>query len=302
VNLLSFLKEMTALLTRTLPESIHIELTAEDDDYQIETDISRLQQVFLNLALNARDAMPDGGSLHFQLEQVTVRPGESPLPELLPGAWLRVTVTDSGTGIEPDILPRIFDPFFTTKSPTHGTGLGLAQVYGIIKQHGGEIAVTSEVGVGTTFTIYLPATSLPESPENVLPSSQPGQSQGGRILVVEDQEALRFAIQEILEESGYQVVTAVNGREAVTLFEAEHPTIDLVLSDMVMPEMGGMELLRTLQTIQPSTKMILCTGYPLQEADKESLRQRVIPWLQKPFFGTTLIETIRAVLEGQPIQ
>ena len=186
MDLVTFLKEQVSLLERTLPESIKIGLTYGMGEHMVNADPTRMQQVIMNLALNARDAMPEGGELHIGLERIGIEPGElSPLPEMEAGEWVRVTVTDTGTGIPPDVLPRIFEPFFTTRAPL-GTGLGLAQVYGIVKQHEGHVDVTTKVGEGTTFVFYLPAlpVSQPEEPRlSKMPDLLKGQGEthpGGR--------------------------------------------------------------------------------------------------------------------------
>ena len=301
VDLFSLLQEMVKLLQRTLPATITLEVNGAAGECVVDGDSSRLQQVLLNLALNARDAMPAGGLLRFGVERLELQAGESPLPGIEAGHWLRLSVADSGSGIPPAVLSRIFDPFFTTKSPDKGTGLGLAQVYGIIKQHGGEITVASQMGEGTTFTLYLPATlSAAQTAALPLPAAQ-ATKRTARILLVEDQAVLRQATQEMLEISGYQVVAASDGVAALEIFRQDGHAIDLVLSDMVMPKLGGVELLHALQAIRPELKMILTTGYPLQEQDREMLGQRAVHWIQKPFFGTELVEKVQAVLENRSL-
>jgi len=316
MDLLPLVKEQVKLLERTLPENIEIKLVYGRDEYTVYADPTRMQQVVMNLGLNARDAMPEGGKLRFGLERIQVQPGESPpLPEMalrqVQGAeaseWVRVTVSDTGTGIPPDVLPHIFDPFFTTKAPGGGSGLGLAQVYGIVKQHEGEIGVQSQVGQGTTFTIHLPALPVhpAEAPARELPALTEGQ--GETILVVEDDAAVRKALVDSLELLNYRVLAAANGREALAILERQTSEVSedfrslgiaLVLSDVVMPGMGGIALLQALKERGLAVRVVMLTGHPLEE-ELESLRaQGMIDWLLKPPSLERLAEVLARRLKG----
>jgi two-component system cell cycle sensor histidine kinase/response regulator CckA len=284
IDMLVFLKEQIELLRRTLPESIKIDMSYGEDECVIRADPTRMQQAIVNLATNARDAMPEGGQLHLGLERVRIEDRDSaPLPEMGIGDWVRVTVTDTGAGIAPHAMEHIFEPFFTTKSPAEGTGLGLAQVYGIIRQHDGYIDVSTKVGEGTTFTLYLPAL-LTQRGRTSPPRPQPLiAGQGQTILVVEDEAATRKALADSLEPLGYQTLEAANGQEALTVFEQREGQIDLVLSDIVMPEMGGKALLRKLRQQYPDVKVVLMSGHPLEETEIEALRaDGLADWLAKP--------------------
>jgi PAS domain S-box-containing protein len=293
LDLLPLLKEQVKLLERTLPEHIEIELVYRPDEadsinsYTVDADPTRMQQMLTNLALNARDAMPWGGTLRIELERITVEPGQSPiLPEMVPGEWIQLTVSDTGTGIAPDVLPHIFEPFFTTKGPGGGSGLGMAQVYGIVGQHEGRISLETQVGEGTTFTIYLPALTT-RAVERVL-SEPPATSlgQGEVVLVVEDNAALRAALIEILDMLNYQPLEAVNGQEALTLMEKRGKQIALVLSDVVMPEMGGIALFHALREQErhssQQTPVILLTGHPMDKELEALQAQGLSDWLLKP--------------------
>ncbi len=295
--LVPFLQDLVKLLQGALPEMIQVELTYGSDDYTVNADTTRLQQVFMNLAFNARDAMPEGGVLRIGLERVQVETGQPPpLPEMPPGEWVRVTVTDTGVGIPSDVLPRIFEPFFTTKPLGQGTGLGLAQVYGIVKQHGGYIHVESRMGQGTTFALYLPA--LPTSRPGQGPSAglDPEQGRGEMILVVEDDDTTRRAMVEILEMLNYRVLEAANGQEALEVFDRHSGEIALVLSDLVMPEMGGRTLFQALRQRDVSVKIVVLTGHPLGE-EMEGLRaQGVVDWVQKPFSLEELADVVARAL------
>ncbi|HXF62918.1 MAG TPA: response regulator [Caldilineaceae bacterium] len=290
-----------ALWQRTLPENIEIRYTADEGQrFTVLADSAMLQQALTNLALNARDAMPGGGLLTIHLRWVEVAPGmEPPVPGLLPGRWVCVAMTDTGTGIAPEHLPRIFDPFFTTKEIGRGAGLGLAQVYGIVRQHEGQVHVQSALGYGATVEIYLPfedaarVDARRETQEELNPGA-------GLILLVEDNPSAREATQAILEMSGYRVLAAANGREAIRLAREHRAELDLVLSDLVMPEMGGVELYHAVQRINPAIRVMIMTGYPLEHEGRILLEAGIVNWIQKPFSIKQLTERIGQLL-GQAL-
>jgi CheY-like chemotaxis protein/two-component sensor histidine kinase len=284
LDLTPFLKEQVKLLERTLPENIEIKLTYGLDEYIVNADPTRIQQTITNLALNARDAMPQGGELRIGLERMEGKPGEPPLlPEAEADEWICIIVSDTGTGIPPDDLPHIFEPFFTTKAPL-GSGLGLSQVHGIVAQHQGKIDVETELGQGTTFTIYLPA--LPVHPEEPSvwrgrPSTYP-TGQGETILVVEDADFTRKALVESLELLNYRVLEAEDGLRALDILEERGTEIALVVSDVVMPKMGGASLLYALKERGLQVKVVMITGHPLEKELEDLKAQGMIDWLPKP--------------------
>lgn len=293
LSLRSFLKEEAKLLERTLPENIEIVLNYGDDDCMVYADPTRLQQMIFNLAVNARDAQPYGGRLYFGLEQIRIADGrQAPLPEMEPGEWVRLTVSDAGPGIPPEILQHIFEPFFTTKEPGEGTGLGLAQVYGIVKQHGGHIDVSSQLGKGATFTIYLPAIASPESSDLSSEDTEIPEGRGETVLVVEDDDLVRTALIKTLESLNYQVLTAVNGQEALNVCDRHEGQIDLVLTDLVMPVMGGGELFHALKERNPAIKVVVLTGHPRENEIEQLVAAGLEGWLLKSF---TLEELARVV-------
>ena len=299
LELVPLLKEQVKLLKRTLPEIIRIETVYGVGAHTIDADPTRIQQMLTNLAVNARDAMLGGGTLRIELERAEVEAGRSPLlPEMEPGRWVCLTVSDTGTGISPDVLPHIFEPFFTTKGPGAGSGLGLAQVHGIVGSHGGRIGVDSQPGEGTTFTIYLPAlVAAPEQEPAPEVSGLPVGS-GQTILVVEDDAALRAALTDILEQLMYRVIVAAHGGEALTKV-AEHPEVALVLSDLVMPEMGGLSLLRAMREISLNVPVVMMSGHPMQ-GDLEAMQAlNLTAWLLKPPSIERLAQLLADALGGR---
>ncbi len=282
LDLVPLLKEQVKLWERTLPESIQVTFTYGTDVYTVSIDPTRMQQVFMNLVVNARDAMPEGGNLLIDLKRLHfTKATYAPLPDMPPGDWVEVSVMDTGGGIPDDVLPYIYDPFFTTKPPGKGTGLGLSQVYGIVSSHDGYIDVKTQLGVGTTFTLYLPALALPESPPAV-PFDDLPLGHGETILVVEDNAAARAAIVASLELLNYRVLEAVNGRVALEVFAAHRADIALVLSDLVMAEMGGKALAQALHRQDPALRVVVMTGHPLNQ-ERETLQEAgVVAWIQKP--------------------
>jgi two-component system cell cycle sensor histidine kinase/response regulator CckA len=293
MDLISFLKETEKLLSRTLRENIQLRLDCQDNNCVINADPTRIQQIIMNLAFNAQDAMPHGGELCFELSHIRVEDGKSgPYRDMAPGIWIQLKVADSGVGMPPEITQHIFEPFFTTKEPGAGSGLGLAQVYGIVKQHGGYIDVESRVGLGTTFVIYFPALEVPVEETATMPGTFSASGDQEQILVVEDDEATLNAVFEILETLNYRVYTARDGRQALEIIERENGNIDLILSDLVLPEMGGVALYRELENRSIDTKIIFMTGYPLGTGTKELLDYNKVTWMQKPVRSETLANVI----------
>jgi two-component system cell cycle sensor histidine kinase/response regulator CckA len=300
IDLVPFLEQVAKLLGRTLPENIRLYLVRKDHQYVVNADPVRLQQVFMNLAVNSRDAMPEGGDLRVKLETLRVD-GEKPstIPDIPEGEWVRITISDTGIGIPQDVVPHIFEPFYTTKPPGEGSGLGLAQVYGIVTQHEGFVDVSSEVGKGTSIFIYLPA--HPGPVEDVVILDKPAQDGNSkeRLLVVEDDAATRTAISEALRAYNYDVLSAANGMEALKLVEQKQGEIDLVLSDLIMPGMSGVTLYKRLGKDYPDISVIFMTGYPLKEDTRELLEAGGVTWLAKPIHMRSLARAIRKVLSTE---
>jgi CheY-like chemotaxis protein len=216
-----------------------------------------------------------------------------------PGQWIALSVSDRGTGISAEVLPHIFEPFFTTKEVGKGTGLGLAQVYGIITQHEGFIDVKTQIEQGTTFTLYLPASASSMRGLAQWPEPEAIHGHGEVILVVEDDIAVLEVTQAMLEHLGYKVVTATNGRQALEVYDQHRESIALVLTDVTMPEMGGVALSQTLQSKHPTVKVVALTGYPLERESKDLLAQGIVDWLQKPLDRRQLGQTISRLLKPE---
>jgi CheY-like chemotaxis protein len=301
LDLLPLLKEEIKLLRRTLPEHITIKLRYTEKAFFVQADPTRLQQVVMNLALNARDAMPDGGQLLFEVSQVDVlNKKQAPLPQMDAGSWLQLRVTDTGSGINPTLLDHVFEPFFTTKSPGKGNGLGLAQVHGIVGQHGGQITVESQVYVGTTFTIYLPSFDVQAAETNdAVDTLDIPHGKGEWVLIVEDNEALREALTEGLTGWNYNVVAAADGVEALQLLETRSSEISLIISDMVMPRMGGPRLLHALNEKGWSIPVIFLTGHPNNDVEPVMLREGVVATMLKPLDMARLAQTMANVLTSK---
>lgn len=296
LDVLPFLKEMDKLLRRVLPETIQVELRYQPGSYQVIGDPTRLQQVFMNLAVNARDAMPDGGLLHFEIEKLAVLPDSPFSANLQTGNWVRISIRDTGIGISQDALAHVFEPFYTTKPVGQGTGLGLAQAYGIIKQHGGHIEVQSCLGQGTIFNIFLPALEPADDEDFSSEQTLELEGDGEMILVVEDDAVARQAMCDLLEAYNYHVLVASNGLEALKNYSQHGEKVALVVSDIVMPEMGGVDLYYSLQEQWPQVKMLFVTGHPLRERDQDLLERGDVHWLQKPYSIQSFHETIQYLI------
>ncbi|MBA4371534.1 MAG: hypothetical protein C0402_01590 [Thermodesulfovibrio sp.] len=298
VELLGFLRDFTKFIKRTIPENVRIAVDCEPAEYFVSADPTKIQQVLANLAVNARDAMPEGGELRFALSRVAVRHAEQPpLPEMQEGAWVLLRVSDTGTGMTPAVFAHMFEPFFTTKEPGKGTGLGLSQVYGIIKQHDGFLDVKTKIGEGSAFSIYLPASSPGQAPAEPPGDAAMPRGQSQTILVVEDNETVRNLVVRSLGRLNFTIVTATNGKDALALFENLHDTIKVIITDLVMPVMGGLELSRMIREKDPGIRIIALTGYPLGAGEEDLAEAGIVECIQKPFQIQTLVNAVIRALE-----
>lgn len=293
-NLTQLLSTMATLLRRALPENIRVETALPEETLLITADPAQIQQALLSIFINARDAMPHGGRLRIACEYTSaLRPGETTPREM----FARVTISDTGFGISPSIRPHIFDPFFTTKEIGTGTGLGLSMAYGIVKAHGGWIDVESEVDRGTTFFIYIPVVGILRVPaaadrDETVPRGT------GTILLVDDEPMVRELGQNILESLGYRVLPAEGGTEALRIYTARWPSVDLVLLDFLMPDMNGREVSRRLHEINPGVKIILVTGYSSEEIGTQLFGYGVVGVVAKPYDVRTLAKAVHRALYG----
>ena len=298
VDVHSVIQEVVSLLSRTLDKSIALSPVLEASHRWVMGDPNQLYQVLMNLALNACDAMPQGGTLTFSTtnELIDAEAGRCK-PGLAPGSHLLVKVADSGVGIPQDIKNKIFEPFFTTKEKGKGTGMGLAMTYGIVKNHQGYIGVSSEAGEGTTMNVYLPVAveSADNKNSDVAESLFLGH---GNILVVDDDEVVASVAAELLEHLGYRVAIVASGDQAVKYCQEHQGDLHLVLLDMIMEGMNGAECFAALRQLDPCLSVIMCTGYDRNHAIQELLNQGVAGFIQKPYDITELSQVVRDVLAG----
>lgn len=299
VDLNEAVSNMTKMLQRILGEDISLRSDYAASLPSILADVGMMEQVVLNLAVNARDAMPKGGWLNIATSVEEI-PGATPGtdPGVPPGRYVCLSVSDTGCGIASAHLPRIFDPFFTTKPVGKGTGLGLASVYGIVKQHQGWITVSSEVGSGTTFRIGLPAVERPAAEPKPAPSVTTLPRGTEVILVVEDEPALRLLVSNLLQRCGYTVLTAVSGVAALDVWKGNQERVTLLLTDMIMPDgMTGRELAETLKREKPQLKVICTSGYSAEVVGKSHSLLEGADFVQKPYSPMQLMQAIRTCLD-----
>lgn len=287
------LKEVGTMLTQTFPRSIAIEIRAEEGLPAALFDPNQFHQVMMNLCINARDAMPSGGTLSMSADAVASGRLAGRFPGPLSPEYIRITVQDSGLGMDETTRRRVFEPFFTTKAPGHGTGLGLSVVYSILHQHRGFVEIESASGKGTRLTLYVPTTTGSPSEEPVHPpSTESGTS--ARILIIEDEPMLREITEAALTAAGYSVLTAANGSEGISCFEAQ-PSITLVISDLGLPGMSGEEVVKRLLFIRPGIKIIVCSGF-VDPAAAVELTSLGIQILQKPYRSSDLLTAVKNAL------
>jgi PAS domain S-box-containing protein len=297
LNLNTVIGQMENLLRRSLGEHIQLHTQLASDLWPVLADPGQLEQVLVNLAVNARDAMPDGGTLSVETANRTLDDhGAHTHPSLRPGRHVQLTVADTGTGIPPEVAQRVFEPFFTTKPKGHGTGLGLATVYGIIHQADGHVAISSTVGAGTTFTALLPATDQSPAPIEETPAPRLTHA-GETILVVEDEDALRDATRRILARNGYHVLTAASGPAALKTAEHTECDIDLLLTDVIMPHMLGKELATKVRELCPTTRVLYMSGYAQPILASQGTLDPGVTLVEKPFTESRLLQKIRDILD-----
>lgn len=294
IDLNELIKHENLMFGRTKKE-ITVRGKYNKDLWTVEVDQGQIRQTLLNLYVNAWQAMPEGGDLYIQTDNVTVDEGYVKPYEVIPGRYVKISVTDTGVGMDEATREKIFDPFFTTQEVGTGTGLGLASVYGIVKNHGGFINVYSEKGEGTTFNIYLPA-SEKEVVEEKKPTGEAVKGEG-TILLVDDEEMITDVGELLLEKLGYRVLTARSGQEAIDVYGKKMDDIDLVILDMIMPGMGGGETFDRLKEINPDIKVLLSSGYSINGQAREILDRGCNGFIQKPFSMNEISQIIREHLD-----
>ena len=298
IDLNTIAKDMQEFMSRTLGEKIKLSMRLNPELRNIKADVSRLEQVIVNLAVNARDAMPAGGQLMLETDNLILdRNFCATHPDLKPGDYVKLEVSDTGCGMLPEVREHLFEPFFTTKAKGKGTGLGLTTTYGIVKQFGGHIAVYSEIGRGTTFKIYFPASH--DTLKVVSPAPQVSVLLPGNetIMVVDDDTNIVTMVSQILTELGYRVISSTNSRRALALSDQHTQPIDMVLTDMIMPGLNGPDLIRKMRQTRPGLKALYMSGYASNAAALIGALKANEVFLQKPFSSETLTQRIRKVLD-----
>jgi two-component system cell cycle sensor histidine kinase/response regulator CckA len=301
------LSDLTMLLKRLIGEKVKLDVVHGRDLWPVKVDVSQFEQVIVNLAVNARDAMPEGGKLAVKTSNVSAQDVARLQAKGMPAAdYVRIEVSDTGTGMTAEIVDKIFEPFFSTKEVGKGTGLGLSTVYGIVKQTGGFIYVDSTPGQGTMFSIYLPRHIVekdaePQAPvaEAAAAKAKPADLTGqGTILLVEDEDGLRSLNARGLRSRGYTVIEAENGLDALEALEAEGGTVDLVVSDVVMPEMDGPTMLAAMRKTNPALKIIFVSGYAEDAFEKSLPDGEQFAFLPKPFTLSQLVGAVKETMNG----
>jgi CheY-like chemotaxis protein len=297
-RIVELIRETEQLLRFGFPKSITVETTLPDSVWPVLIGATEFVQVLMNLCVNARDAMPDGGQLSLSVENVTVNPHDAGMyPGVHPGRYVVLNVVDTGVGIPPDILPRIFDTYFTTKGNVGGTGLGLSTTQGILQNHGGLIEVDSEVDVGTRFSVYIPAAASPET-TTAEPSVRSGPTgQGELILVIDDEASIREVIKETLDAHNYRVVTAANGAIGLILYRDHVDDIDLVIVDLTTPVMDGQATITAIRNLNPKARIILQSGLASKCSLSPLNPHTADVFLEKPYATDALLQSVHDLLQ-----
>jgi PAS domain S-box-containing protein len=300
VQLLSLVRDMANIIGETFPKNITARREAPSDVWPVSGDATQLHQVLMNLCVNARDAMPEGGTLTLELENVQVDEALARMnPGASPGRYVVLSVTDTGAGIPPENLDKVFDPFFTTKELGEGTGLGLSTVIGIVKSHRGSVAINSKVGRGTQFRVYLPAGEAPPDAGLPLNPEPLPRGQGELVLIVDDEESLRRVARQILERHGYRALEAADGTEGLTQYAQRQAEIQLVMTDLAMPFMDGPALIRALRQTNPQARIVAMSGHQSVSKIPKRLTEPVQAFLAKPFNSASLLQTVWRVLHPE---
>jgi CheY-like chemotaxis protein len=300
LNLNEVVSETVTMLDRLIGEDIALKTNLNARLWPVKVDAGQMNQVLMNLAVNARDAMTDGGMLTLATANIELDEAYAQTyREVKAGPYVMLSISDTGCGMDEKTKARIFEPFFTTKGTGKGTGLGLATVFGIVKQSGGHITVYSEVGKGTTFKIYLPKDET--SVESTTPKKTPPALPRGTetILVVEDEDMMRNLACRILQAQGYTILQAQNGDEALQVYEQHQGSIHLILTDVIMPKMGGRQLYDRLHAVQSDLKVLFMSGYTDDAVLRHGVLEADTNFIEKPFTYASLAKTVREILDRQ---
>jgi CheY-like chemotaxis protein len=299
LHLNKVLSETEKMLRRIIGEDIDLQTILDPDLLRIKADPGQIEQIILNLAVNARDAMPHGGNLTIRTENVVVEEDDCKIMnEARPGTYVCLSIEDTGVGMDKDMLGKIFEPFFTTKEPGVGTGLGLSTVYGIVKQHEGWVHVYSEPGYGSIFHVYLPALIGREPLRMKEPVSlEKFQGAGERVLLVEDEEGVRRFAKKALEKNGFVVFEAANALQALSLYDREMGNFDLIFTDVVLPDINGVQLASQLREKSPELHIILCSGYSYISSQWSIIRERGFHFIKKPYNTYDLLQALKEAKE-----
>ena len=299
LNLNSVVRDTSTMVKCLIGSDIEFVVETAPDLGHVKADPTQIGQVIVNLAVNARDAMPTGGRLIVATANAELgEPTSRQLPDVTPGRYAMLSVSDTGSGMTKDVLAHLFEPFFTTKEAGQGTGLGLSTVYGIVKQSGGHIEVSSEVGRGTTFRVYLPLIEEPASK----PDSQarrPAAKGHETILLVDDEESVRRLAATVLRQNGYRVLEASNGLEGVQVAESHRETIHLLLTDLVMPKLSGREMAERLRPLKPGLRVLFMSGYAEGRVAQQGVESSTVDFLHKPFSIADLTQKVREILDRE---
>jgi len=295
LNINDVVTSVEQLLVRTLGEHVELITDLASDLNPVLADPGQMEQVMVNLAVNARDAMPGGGKLTIQTTNADIDENAADHAELSPGRYVAMKVIDTGTGIPKDVIDRVFEPFFTTKPHGEGSGLGLATVYGIITQAGGHVRIYSEPGLGTIITALLPVTEQAAS-AGLAPRAEPQRGHGETVLVVEDETAMREVTRRILARNGYHVVAVASGHEALTALTRRLEHIDVLLTDVIMPHMQGRELADKIRILQPAVRVAFMSGYTQGLLSSQGVLEPDVHLIEKPFSEITLLTKLREIL------
>ncbi len=297
VDVKEALRQAVLILRHTLDRRVELRMELSDGALVTLGDPAQLQNAILNLALNARDAMPEGGTLRFRTRSLQVDEGlqDDRLPDLAPGKYLELLVEDSGVGMSPAVLERIFEPFFTTKKAGEGTGLGLAAVEGIVRDHGGAVSVQSDEGVGSRFRIFLP--QVEQAPQAAGPAPLPRVAErGARILIIDDEESILVPALNMLQEAGYEVLTASDGEQGLAVFREHAAEIGLVILDLLMPGMHGRDVFRQLKELDETARILVASGFVAEEAAKDLQEAGALGIVQKPYRRAELCQAVEEAL------